>query len=193
MRIVKFETKDAAGEPHLYEVELFSCDENASLQLTVGQPIMELVAGIVQAVIPAFAAGMAEQMASGAKLSEMAEHLKAINVATLPQYTAPLFRMIEERGGPALVARIFARTKRATKVKELQGIPSVSDVDVKDYVTESVAEPAVRDRAYGDGNMGEYWLAALMVLVVNFFPVGRERPATWTDAVPLLTGGLLQP
>jgi hypothetical protein len=193
MRTVSFELKDSTGETHLYEVVLFPCDENARLQLKVGRPAFEMIAGIITTLAPALAGGAMEQMMRGAKLGEVAQSLTQIDWLKAPGAFVPLVDMIERNGGPELIAQIFARTKRQTKVKELAGVPSVTDAAPRDYVEDALKDASARDSAFGDGNMGEYWIAALMVLVVNFFPVGRDRPATWTDAVTRLTAGLLQP
>lgn len=196
MRRVHFELNDREGAPHLYEVELFSCDENAALQLMVGQPAFEMVADLIGTLAPALVAGGLEVMLREGKLGDLAKALLGgnVDVGRLSQLMAPLFRTLQEQEGPVVIARIFARTVRQVKVKELSGAPTTSgDGKHKDYIEQPLGDPEHRDAAFGDGNMGEYWLAALMVLVVNFFHVGRDQPATWSDAAQKLTGGLLQP
>jgi len=195
LRTVHFELDDRDGKPHLYEVELFSCDENAALQLMVGQPAFEILADLLGTLAPALADGGLELMMREGKLSELAATLIGkVDVGRVSRVMGPLFAMLQEQGGPEVIARIFGRTKRQIKVKELRGVPTTSGDDKpRDYIEQALSDPDQRDAAFGDGNMAEYWLASLMVLVVNFFHVGRDRPATWSDAAKSLTGGLLQP
>ena len=189
MKIARFELEDCEATSHTYEVELFSCDENARLQLMCATPLLRAVGRLIGAITPALGEdGLQGAMGS---MDGMIQALGKMDWTEVPEALAAIPEEIEKRGGPALVAEIFARTTRLTPVPELQSLPSVDDRKIETDLRQRLKLAGDRDLAFGDGNFAEYWAAVGMVLAVNFTRIGRSGSATWRDALRTLTGGLL--
>lgn len=189
MKTVKFSLKDSEGQSHQYEVELFSCDENARLQLIVSKPLLQMIGSVIAALVPAIADGVTLD-----DLDAISGMLSKIDWLSAPGALTPLPEMIEERGGPDLVARIFERTARLLPVPELQGATTATgDAAIDPNLRLHLKLASARDEAFGDGNMAEYWAAAAMVLIVNFTKLGRSELIDWKQLVERLTGGILKP
>lgn len=177
MKTVKFDLQDADGEGHLYEVELFSCDEAIDLQVMLAQPLLEAVGTIGRVFVGAVKAEGAGSLVDRINAIDEGDLYAAGGVLSL------IPKMIEERGGAALVARIFTRTVRHDRVPA-----EPQPVVVEQHLVESTA----RDDAYADGNYLELWKAVLMVLFVNFSRLGRSGSLDWKTLFSRATGGLLK-
>lgn len=203
MSIAKFSLTDCHGVERPYEVERFSVDENATFQLMLGAPLIEAVAAAVSTIVPLIqdAAVMANLAGAlpgdgetkGVTLSvdTIAKALGAANWQSAASVLTPIPAMIIAQGGPELVARIMAKTDRLTPIAQLQGQPNVGVAVVDPNYRQHLGNAADRDAAFGDGNMGEYWRAAVMVLVANFSPSGPDGSVSWKGALKSLTGGIV--
>lgn len=203
MSIAKFSLTDCHGAERAYEVTRFTVDENAAFQLMLGEPLIKAVASVINTLVPIIqneetrAEIIAALPADGEKkqvavnVQTIARALAAANWQSVAEVLLPLPEMIIAQGGPALVARIFAKTERLTPIPELQGQPSVSDEAIDPNHRQKLGNAADRDQAFGEGNMREYWLAAAMVLVANFSPSGPDGSVSWKGAVSSMTGGIV--
>lgn len=199
MKTVTFKLQDADGLEHDYETELFSCDENAALQLIVAKPLMQLVARAVGALAPVLRVidhtelqkVVAEKGIAG--LIKMAKDaIPHVDWAMLPDALGAIPDMVQANGGPVLVARMFASTERLIPIPELQGLPTAGGDPVDPFMRQALNLPQQRDLAFADGNMREYWRAFVMVMAVNFTQIGRSGSASWKNAVEAMTFGLLK-
>jgi hypothetical protein len=196
VKIVNFQLNDSEGTAHRYEVELFSCDESAALQLEVAQPMMQVIGGALAAIMPALGGDMRERLerfiegdTSSLTLSDVIEAVSRVNWADAPEAFLSVPRTILQYGGPAMVQRVFARTNRCIENKEAAEAPTASD-EYDPYIRQPLADPKMRDMAFGDANYGEYWLAFVSVLLVNFTQRGRGELLTWSAFASHMTGGL---
>jgi hypothetical protein len=208
--IAKFSLTDCHGVEHQYEVTRFSVRENAEFQLMLGSPLLNAVSSVIRTLVPIIqdeeiVSELRDMMPSKEQLAEavrggkktpvnvkaIAKALGAANWQAAAGVLAPIPEMIIAQGGPDLVTRIFAKTERLTPVKELQGQPSVGEEVVDPNFREKLSTEAGQDSAFGDGNMREYWTAAVMVLVANFTPSGPDGSVSWKGAVSSLTGGIV--
>ncbi len=201
MSIAKFTLIDCHGVEHAYEVERFTVDENAEFQLMLGAPLMQGVANAVNTLVPILQDAEIRDSLTGAvssntgsvtvSIDTIAKALGAANWHSAAAVLMPLPEMIIQQGGPAMVARIFAKTERLTPIPELQGQPNVGGEVIDPNLRDKLGTPQGRDAAFGDGNMREYWKAAVMVLVANFTPSGADGLTDWKGAVAGLTGGIV--
>jgi len=178
MKVVHFTLSDADAVEHLYDVELFGVAEQAALQLMSAQPILEVVGQLGRV--------FAQAIGGGAMTAEtVMERLGGVDTQGLLKTLPAVPRLIEDRGGPELVTRIFRRTTRHSSAKDSAG----GTVDLK----MPLADASNQDNAFADGNMSEYWLAMLGVLTVNFTRRGRGESLSWKKLLSAATGGLLRP
>ena len=189
MKIVEFELKDAEGVSHRYRVELFSCDESVRLQLMVARPLFDMIGQLLGALVPALGKSKLSELLGS--LDGIATGLQLIDWTTLPGALAALPAAIEDRGGPVLIERVFAKTTRLVPIPEAQGLASVSDGPVVTDMEQKIASSDWRDVAFGDGNFAELYQAFGMVLIVNFTRYGRSGSKDWRGIVETLTGGLV--
>ena len=203
MSIAKFSLTDCQGVEHQYEVTRFTVFENAEFQLMLGAPLMRAVASAIGTIVPILqdqevrdeiAGALPAAGASGNVTVSIATIAKALGAANWQQAAGvlePIPEMIIAQDGPALVTRIFKHTQRLTLVKELQGQPSVGEEVVDPNLREKLGTTEGQESAFGEGNMAEYWKAAVMVLVANFTPSGPDGSVNWKGAVSALTGGIV--
>ncbi len=210
MSIAKFSLKDCHGVERQYEVTRFTVDQNAELQLMLGEPLLNAVASAISTLVPIIQdeeivselrammpteEKLAAAEASGEKvpmnLKAIAKALGAANWQSAANALTPIPAMIIAQGGPALWARILAKTDRLTAIKELQGQPNVGGPVVDPNYRQHLGTAADRDAAFGNGNMAEYWKAGVMALVANFSPSGPDGSVNWKGAVSSLTGGIV--
>jgi hypothetical protein len=189
MKTVDFHLTDADGEQHKYVVELFNCDESVRLQLMVAAPLFDLVGQLLSALVPALGKGKLSELLKST--DAIAAGLQRVDWSTLPGALSALPAAIEERGGPVLIERVFAKTTRLVPIPEAQGAPSVTDGEPVTDVRQQLAQSDWRDLAFGDGNYAELWSAFVMVLVVNFTRYGRNGSPGLKSAVETLTAGLV--
>jgi hypothetical protein len=171
MKTVTFELADADDNLHTYEVELFSVDENARLQLMFGQPLIRAVGNLAATLAPVVQSGAVDL--DGGEIDVKAV-LGAVGWHDAPDVLLPVISEIEARGGPEQVARIFERTTRLVPSPDLEGLPVADGNPIDPNFRQQLKKPEMRDMAFGDGNMYEYWRAAAMVLLVNFTRYGRQ-------------------
>jgi len=186
MKTVKFELADADDNVRVYEVELFSVDENARLQLLFGQPLIRAVGNLAATLAPAVQSGAVDL--DGGEIDVKAV-LGAVGWHDAPDVLLPVIEQIEAKGGPALVAQIFERTTRLVPIAELQDLPVAEGNPVDSDFRQPLKDSRMRDMAYGDGNMAEYWKAAAMVLLVNFTRHGRQGSQSLSSLFKTLIGG----
>ncbi len=210
MSIAKFSLKDVHGVERQYEVERFTVDENAALQLMLGAPLLRAVAAAIRTLVPIIQdeeivselramMPSEEQIKADADSGEetpmnvkaIAKALGAANWQMAADVLTPIPAMIIAEGGPELWARILAKTDRLTAIKELQGQPNVGGPVVDPNYRQHLGVAADRDAAFGAGNMAEYWKAGVMALVANFSPSGPDGSVSWKGAVSSLTGGIV--
>jgi hypothetical protein len=179
---------------HEYEVERFSVDEQARLQLLLGEPLFEAIAKAVSTLAPVIQEGGVRKAMEGGTLSEMAKALSGANWGEAAGVLTPLPKMILDQGGPRLVAQILSKTTRLVPVDALRDkpMPSLTDSDASRDLRQNLGDENDRNQAYGDGNMGEYWKAAAMVLLANFTPTGPTGFVDWKQSLQSMTGGILQ-
>ncbi len=210
MSIAKFSLTDCHGVERQYEVTRFTVDQNAELQLMLGEPLLNAVASAISTLVPIIQdeeivselramvpskEKLAADEASGEKtpmnLKAVAKALGAATWQSAANVLAPIPAMIIAQGGPALWARILAKTDRLTPIKELQGQPNVGGPVVDPNWRLHLGKAEDRDAAFGAGNMAEYWKAGVMALVANFSPSGPDGSVNWKGAVSSLTGGIV--
>jgi hypothetical protein len=199
--IAKFSLTDCHGAEHQYEVIRFTVDEQAAFQLKLGAPLMEGVAAAISTLVPIFQdEEVRSEIMSGlpdgkgqASISfeTIAKALSSANWQNAADVLVPLPKMILEQGGPQFIAEIFAKTERLTPLDELKGRPTVTEDPIDPNFRLRLWKVDERNAAFGDGNMGEYWKAAAMVLVANFSPTGPDGSVSWKGAVSSLTGGIV--
>lgn len=190
MKIVKFSLNDADGVAHTYEVELFSVKENVKLQLMCAQPLIKAIGKLAATIAPALRGlpgGEGEQEIN------VREVLSNVDWQSAPEILLSIPEMIEQRGGPDLVTRIFAQTTRLVPIEMLKGRPTISDKPVDPYHRQELELEEHQEHAFGDGNYAEYWQAAAMVLLVNFSRYGRDGSPSWRQLVKKLTLGVWTP
>lgn len=191
MSVAKFTLEDCKGVVHEYEVTRFTVDENAEFQLLLGEPLLKAVARAIGARAPVIKeGGLGDAMEEGS-LSALAGALSGANWGAAAEILTPIPKMIIEQGGSQLVAKIFAKTIRKIPIRAMQGQPTISESGVSDTMNLELWRAEHRDQAYGEGNMGEYWKAACMVLIANFTPSGPDGSVNWKTALQNMTGGLL--
>lgn len=190
MKIVNFELNDVDGKRHRYEVELFSCDEQARYQLMLGGALVQAVGQLAAQIAPLVKSGAIDFDKGNFNLGEI---LGEVDWQGIPKIMLPMIEEIERRKGPALVAEIFARTSRLIEVEEHKGLPVADGQPVDPYIRAPLSDPAQRDLAYSDGNLAEYWKAAAMVLIVNFTRHGRNGSLGLNELVSMLTFGIVTP
>jgi hypothetical protein len=192
--VAKFKLDDCQGVSHEYEVTRFPVDENARLQLLLGEPLIKAVARAIGVLAPVIKeGGLADAMEEGT-LQSLAGALSGANWSIAADVLTPLPRMILDQGGPALIAQIFAKTVRKVPIDAMRDQPAPvlsEDQPVGNCMRQELGNAAHRELAFGDGNMGEYWKAAAMVLVANFTPTGPDGSVSWKQAAESMTGGLL--
>ncbi len=159
MKKLDFVLRDCEGEEHRYETELFSCDEAVSLQLLIAQPLLRAIGKIGAGVAPGFAA-------IDGKGKTIPEVIAAMDLSGLSEALPEVPRMLEERGGPELIARIFKRTVRIHYAPDAES--------GKHEMRQALKDSHHRDAAFADGNYLELWQAVAMVLAVNFTRSGRN-------------------
>lgn len=203
MSIAKFSLTDCKGAEHQYEVTRFTVYENAEFQLMLGAPLMRAVASAINTIVPILqdtevrdeiAAALPKGGESGkvtVSVATIAKALGAANWQDAAGVLAPIPELIIANEGPALITKIFAKTERLTPIPELQGQPSIGEEVVDPNFREKLGTAAGQDSAFGEGNMAEYWKAAVMVLVANFTPSGPDGSVNWKGAVSSLTGGIV--
>ncbi len=208
MSIAKFSLTDCRGVEHQYEVTRFSVYENAEFQLMLGAPLMRAVASAINTLVPILqdqevrdeiAAALPKKDADGKPVSgkvtisfaTIAKVIGAANWQEAAGVLEPIPELIIAQGGPELITKIFRRTERLTPIAELQGQPSVGEEVVDPNFREKLGTKEGQDSAFGEGNMREYWTAAVMVLVANFTPSGPDGLVNWKGAVSALTGGIV--
>jgi hypothetical protein len=173
MKTVEFDLKDADGESHRYEVELFSCDENVALQLIIAAPLMQTIGRTLAAVLPAVEGQAMSDVFKD--MDSLSEALRRVDWTRAPDALISIPQMIEAQGGPALVQRIWAKTYRLLPIAELQNVATAhGDGKIESDYRQHLALAPERDNAFGDGNFAEYWQAVAMVLIVNFTRFGRN-------------------
>ena len=205
MSIAKFSLTDCHGVEHQYEVTRFTVDEQAELQLMLGEPLLRAVASAISTLVPII---QDEEIVSelrsmipdkeakkGEKvqvnLKAIARAMGAANWQTAADVLTPIPAMVIAQGGSALWARILANTDRLTPIAELQNQPNVGGPAIDPNYRQHLGTAADRDAAFGDGNMVEYWKAGVMALVANFSPSGPDGSVSWKGAVSSLTGGIV--
>jgi hypothetical protein len=190
MSEVSFELEDVHGESHQYKVELFSVDTNANMQLMFIGPVMQSIGRVVEAVAPAMEGQSVEDLLSGG-WGNVAAVLRKVDWGKVPDAVAILSGVIKDNGGSELVAQIMCQTKRYYHMKEIASAPTISDKQPEQPCLD-LSKASDRTMAF-EGNYGEYWSAALMVLLVNFTQFGRSGSANLKSALGLLTLGVLNP
>lgn len=193
MSIAKFTLEDCSGVAHEYEVTRFTVDENAEFQLLLGEPLIKAVARTIAVLAPVLKeGGLGEAMETGT-LSALAEALSGADWGAASDVLTPLPKMIMDQGGPQLIARIFSKTIRKVPIQAMvdQPTPTLTETPVDNHMRLELGKAEHRDQAYGNGNMGEYWKAAAMVLVANFTANGPDGSVNWKDAFANMTGGLV--
>lgn len=203
MSIAKFSLTDCHGVEHQYEVTRFSVYEQANLQLKLGAPLMEGIAAAINTLVPiiqdeevrseilAALPQDGENKQVTINLQTIAKVLSSANWQSAANVLVPLPKMILEQGGPEFVTEIFSQTERLTYIKEHAGRATVTEEPIDTNFRQKLGNTADQDAAFGDGNMGEYWKAAAMVLVANFSPSGPNGSVSWKGAVKSLTGGIV--
>jgi hypothetical protein len=189
MSEVSFELEDVHGEVHRYVVDLFSVDTNANMQIMFIGPVMQSIGRIIGALGPALEGKTIDQVLNGG-WPEFAAILRGVDWVKAPDAINILSDVIKANGGSELVAQILCQTKRYYHVPEIASAPTISDKQPEQPHLD-LSKPADRTLAY-DGNMGEYWKAAFMVLMVNFTQLGRSGLTSLNDALGLLTLGTLK-
>jgi hypothetical protein len=189
--LAKFSLKDCNGVEHEYEVERFSVDEQADLQLKLGEPLMKALARTVAVLAPAMKSGGLGKAMQGGNLGEMAKALSDARWSEAADILTPLPKMIMAQGGPKMIAYVFSKTVRLIPVEGMRGQPTVTDQAPEHNMRQHLGDAGDRDLAFGEGNMGEYWRAAGMVLLANFTPPGPNGYVDWKRSLSSMTGGLL--
>ncbi len=141
---------------------------------------------LIGALAPAFADGEVDLTDTSA----LTKRLNKIDFAQAPEALAILMEMVEKQGGPDLVTRVWDRTVRLEPIPEAKGQPQIGDKPVKQNIRYELKDPSVQDHIFGDANFGEYWMAFVMVLLVNFTRYGRTGSPSWKAGLEKLTGGL---
>lgn len=190
MKKVNFELNDVDGKRHRYEVELFSCDEQARYQLMLGGSLIEGI-GLIAAQLAPLVKSKVIDFDSGQ--FNLGDILGEVDWQGVPKIMLPMIAEIERRGGAKIVAEIFAQTYRLMEVEEHKNLPVADGQPVDPYIRNHLADASQRDLAYSDGNMGEYWKAAAMVLIVNFTRHGRNGSLDLNSVVSMLTFGIVDP
>jgi hypothetical protein len=189
MTTVNFELDDAQGVSHKYEVELFSVDVNANLQLKFVGPVMQAIGRVIMAAAPAMGdKSMAEVLS--ADYGEIAAMLKRIDWVKAPEAVAILSDVIQANNGSDLVAQILCQTKRYYHLPEIADAPTITN-SVPRQPCLDLAKATDRTTAF-ERNYGEYWSAALMVLLVNFTQSGSSGSTSLKDAFETLTLGVFK-
>lgn len=192
--IAKFKLEDCNGKEFEYEVTRFTVDEQAKLQLILGEPLFEAVSQALATLAPIMQKGEAGKIFETNNLSDMGKALSGANWTQAAKILSPIPKMILEKGGPALIEQVFSKTIRKVPIEAAQSqtMPVINeDSAPKKDLELDLGNPGHRDQAYGNGNMGEYWKAAAMVLVANFTQSGQSGYVTWKDGIKALTGGML--
>lgn len=190
MKRVNFELNDVDGKRHRYEVELFSCDEQARYQLMLGGSLIEGIGQLAAQLAPLVKSGAIDFDAGSFNLGDI---LGEVDWQGVPKIILPMIAEIERRGGSKVVADIFARTWRLTEVPEHRNLPVADGQPVDKDIRSHLADSGQRDLAFSDGNMAEYWKAAAMVLIVNFTRHGRNGSLGLNELVSMLTFGIVDP
>lgn len=207
MSIAKFSLKDCQGVEHKYEVERFSVDKNAELQLMLGEPLLRAVASAVGTLVPIIqneeivseiramipSDDVSESESVPINVKGIAKALGVADWQMAADVLTPIPAMIISQGGSKLMADIMSKTFRLTAIAELQNQPNVGGKVVDPNYRQCLGNAADRDAAFGDGNMAEYWKAGVMSLVANFSPSGPDGSVNWKDALASFTGGIWTP
>jgi hypothetical protein len=192
VKTVYFDLKDADGVSHAYEVDLYSVAENAKLQLMCAGPLLQALGRLAAVVRPALQAVPKGTTMENLDMASALKILGNADLESLPESLMAFPEMIEARGGPDLVTRIFAGTRRCIPIPALQGLPTAAGDDaIPSDHKQALADPVQQDAAFGDGNMGEYWQAAAMVLIVNFTRFGRRGSQPLSGLIKKLTLGIV--
>jgi hypothetical protein len=208
--IAKFSLTDCHGAEHQYEVTRFTVDQQSELQLMLGAPLLRAVGSAISTLVPIIqdeeiVSELRDMMPSGDQVKAamaggekipinvkaIAKALGAVHWQHAADVLIPIPEMVIAQGGPVLWARIMSKTERLTPIAELQSLAQVSEEQIDTDERLKLGVPADRDRAFGEGNMAEYWKAGVMALVANFSPSGPDGSVNWKGAVSALTGGIV--
>ena len=94
--IAKFNLNDCNGESHEYQVQRFTVDENAELQLLLGEPLLQAVSRAIGVLAPVMKSELSDAV-EGGTLGDIAKALSGANWGIASDILTPIPKKADRR------------------------------------------------------------------------------------------------